>query len=160
MKPKDAIKLDIVPLDKTYLQETILPEDGFYRYLYQPVEQHGGQKRRATDLIWSKNTYRLYRIIQDPGYHVLYYLQDGPDRAVDDDEFDHIVKNSQRVPRFNDQYENHSCVEEFIKECNVMFVYGTYVSEAEVDGKFSLCDIWNFFQGDALPNNASIFAGK
>ena len=65
MKPKDAIKLDIVPLDKTYLQETILPEDGFYRYLYQPVEQHGGQKRRATDLIWSKNTYRLYRYIQD-----------------------------------------------------------------------------------------------
>ena len=87
-------------------------------------------------------------------------MQDGPDRAVDDDEFDHIVKNSQRVSRFNDQYENHLCVEEFIKECNVMFVYGTYVLEAEVDGKFSLCDIWNFLQGDTLPNNASIFAGK
>ena len=57
MKPKDAIKLDNVLLDKTYQKETLLPEDGLYRYLYQPGEQHGDQKRRATDLIWSKNTY-------------------------------------------------------------------------------------------------------
>ena len=56
IKPKDAIKLDTVPLDKTYPEETVLPEDGLYKYLYQPGEQHGDQKRRATDLIWSKNT--------------------------------------------------------------------------------------------------------
>ena len=41
MKPKDAIKLDNVPLDKKYPEETVLPEDGLYRYLYQPGEQHG-----------------------------------------------------------------------------------------------------------------------
>ena len=76
---------------------------------------------------------------------------------ADDDEFDHIVKNSQRVLRLNDQYENHPYVEEFTKECNVMFVYGTYVLEGEVDAKFSLGDIWNLFQGDTLPNNASNF---
>ena len=81
MKPKDEIKLDTVPLDKKYLEETILPEDGLYRYLYQPGEQHGDQQRRATDLIWSKNRYRLDRIVQEPGNRVLYYLQDGPDRA-------------------------------------------------------------------------------
>ena len=45
MKPKDAIKLDIVPLDKSYPKETVLPEDRLYRYLYQPGEQHGDQKR-------------------------------------------------------------------------------------------------------------------
>ena len=50
MKPKDAIKLDTIPLDKTYPEEAVLPEDGLYRYLYQPGEQHGDQKRRATDL--------------------------------------------------------------------------------------------------------------
>ena len=44
MKPKDAIKLDTVPLDKTYPEETVLPEDGLYRYLYQPDEQHGDQR--------------------------------------------------------------------------------------------------------------------
>ena len=38
IKPKDAIKLDTFPLDKTYPQETLLPEDGLYRYLYQPGE--------------------------------------------------------------------------------------------------------------------------
>ena len=72
---------------------------------------------------------------------------------ADDDEFDHIVKNSQRVLRLNDQYENHPYVEEFTKECNVMFVHGTYVLEGEADAKFSLDGIWNLFQKDALPNN-------
>ena len=28
MKPKDAIKLDNVPLDKKYPEETVLPDDG------------------------------------------------------------------------------------------------------------------------------------
>ena len=45
---------------------------------------------------------------------------------ADDDEFDHIVKNSQGVLRLKDQYKNHPYVEEFTKECNVMFVYGAY----------------------------------
>ena len=75
-------------------------------------------------------------------------------QMADDDEVDHILENSQRVLRLNDQYENHPYVEEFSKECNVMFVYGTYVLEGEVDAKFSLGNIWNFFQKDALPNNA------
>ena len=44
MKPKDAIKLDTIRLDKTYPEETVLPEDGLYRYLYQPGEQHGDEK--------------------------------------------------------------------------------------------------------------------
>ena len=52
---------------------------------------------------------------------------------VDNDEFDYIVKNSQRT-----QYENHPYVEEFTKQCNVMFVYGTYVLEGEADSKFPL----------------------
>ena len=95
MKPKDAIKLDTVPLDKKYPEETILTEDGLYRYLYQPGEQHGNQKRRATDLIWSKNTYRLDRIVQDSGNRVLYYLQDRPDRAFVREELMHVSENAQ-----------------------------------------------------------------
>ena len=81
MKPKVAIRLDAVPLDKICSEETVLLEDGLYRYLHQPAEQHGDQKRRETDVIWSKNTYRLDRIVQDPGNRVLYYLQDVPDRS-------------------------------------------------------------------------------
>ena len=76
---------------------------------------------------------------------------------VDDDEFEHIVKNSQRVLRLNCQYENHPYVEEFTKGCNVVFVYGTLVLEGDVDAKFSLDDIWKLFQEDPLLNNASNF---
>ena len=98
MKPKDTIKLDTIPRDKAYSKETVLPEDGLYRYLYQPGDQHGDQKRQATDLIWSKNTYRLDRIVQDPGNRVLYYLQDGPDRAFVLEEFMHVSEDPQVPP--------------------------------------------------------------
>ena len=45
MKPKDAIKLDTIPLDNPYPEETVLPADGLYRYLFKPGEQHEDQKR-------------------------------------------------------------------------------------------------------------------
>ena len=98
MKPKYAIKLDTVPLDKTYPKEIVLPEDRSYRHLYQPGEQHGDQKRRATDLIWSKNTYRLDRTVQNPGNCILYYLQDGPDRAFVREELMHVSEGTQVPP--------------------------------------------------------------
>ena len=45
MKPKDAIVLDQVPLVKreSYPPEEVLPEDGLYRYLLQPGEEHDDQ---------------------------------------------------------------------------------------------------------------------
>ena len=98
MKPKDAIKLDTIPSNKTYPEETVLLEDGLYRYLYQPGEQHGDQKRRATGLIWSINTYRLDRIVQESGNRVLYYLQDGPDKNFLREELMHISEDVQVPP--------------------------------------------------------------
>lgn len=40
VKEKDAIKMDIVKLHKckTYPPKNLFPEDGFYRYLYQPSD--------------------------------------------------------------------------------------------------------------------------
>ena len=76
---------------------------------------------------------------------------------ADYDEFDYIVKNSQRVFRLNAQYENHPYVEEFTKQCNAMLVYEMYVLEGEEDVKLSLGDIWNLFQEDPLPNNINKF---
>ena len=95
IKPKDAIKLDTIPLDKKYPEETVQPDDDLYRYLYQPGEKHGDKKRWETDFIWSKNTYRLDRIVQEPGNRVLYYLQDGPDRAFMREELMHVSKGTQ-----------------------------------------------------------------
>ena len=98
MKAADAIKLDAIPLDKKYPEETVLPEDGLYRYLYQPGEKHGGQKRQATDLVWSKNTYRLDRIVQEPGNRVLYYLKDRPDRTFVREKLMNISEDTQVPP--------------------------------------------------------------
>ena len=95
MKYKDAIYLDTIPLYKTYPEEIVLSEDGLYRYLYQPGEQHGDQKRRATDFIWSKNKYQLDRIVQEPGDHVLCYLQDGLDRTFVREELMRISEDTQ-----------------------------------------------------------------
>ena len=51
-KLKNAIKLDIVELNKpeTYPEDKVLPEDGLYRYLYQPCEQHGYKKDELLNL--------------------------------------------------------------------------------------------------------------
>ena len=45
MKPKDAIKLDQVPLvnQENHPEEDKLPEDGLYRYLLQPGKEHDDQ---------------------------------------------------------------------------------------------------------------------
>ena len=45
MKPKDAIKLNEVPLvdQEIYAEEEVLPEDGLYQYLLQPSEEHDDQ---------------------------------------------------------------------------------------------------------------------
>ena len=83
MKPKDTIKLNEVPLvdQESYLPEEVLPEDGLYRYLLDPSEEHGDQRHRATDRKWSKGTDKLREIVENPGNRVMYYLLDGPERA-------------------------------------------------------------------------------
>ena len=101
LKPKDAIKLDTVPLGKTYPAEAVLPVDCLYRYLYQTVKRNGDQTRQAaTDFIRSKNTYRLDQIVQEPGNRVLYYLKDGPDRAFVREELMHISQNTETPPEW------------------------------------------------------------
>ena len=75
---------------------------------------------------------------------------------ADDDEFDHIVKNSEIVLGLNDQYENHRYVEEFTKGCSVMFVYGTYVLEGEADAKFFWMNV-EFISGRRLTKQRKKF---
>ena len=83
MKPKDAIKLNEVPLvdQESYPLKEVLPEDRLYQYLLQPGEEHDDQRCRATDRIWSKGTYRLREIVENSDNRVMYYLLDGPERA-------------------------------------------------------------------------------
>ena len=103
MKPKDAIKLDEVPLvsrENYYPEEDTLPEDGLYQYLLQPSEEHDNQQPRATDMVWSKGTYRLREIIEDPGNRVMYYLADGPERAFVSEELMLIPEDTELPPDY------------------------------------------------------------
>ena len=102
MKPKDAIVLDQVPLvnREAYPPEEVLPEDGLYRYLLQPGEEHGDQRRRATDRIWSKGTYRLREIVENPGNCVMYYLLDGSKRAFVSEEQMLIPEDTELPPDY------------------------------------------------------------
>ena len=102
MKPKDAIVLDEVPLvvQENYPPEEVLPEDGLYRYLSQPSEEHDDQRRRATDRIWSEGTYRLREIAENPGNHVMYYLADLPERAFVSEELMLIPEDTELHPDY------------------------------------------------------------
>ena len=100
MKPKDAIKLKEVPLvaRESYPPEEVLPEDGLYRYLSQP--EHNDQRHRASDRIWSKASYRLREIVENPGNRVMYYLADGPERAFVLEELMLIPEDTELPPDY------------------------------------------------------------
>ena len=102
MKPKDAIKLKEDPLVKqeNYPPEEVLPEDGLYRYLLQPSEEHDDQRCRATDRIWSKAIYRLREVVDSPGNLVMYYLADGPERGFVLEELMLIPEDTELPPDY------------------------------------------------------------
>ena len=94
MKPKDAIKLDEVPLvaGENYPPEEVLPEDGLYRYLLQPEEEHDDRRCRATD--------RLREIAENPGNRMMYYLTDGSERAFVTEELMLIPEDTELPPDY------------------------------------------------------------
>ena len=102
MKPKDVIKLKefLLVARESYPPEEVLPEDGLYRYLLQPGEEHYDQRRRATDRIWSKASYRLREIVENPGNRVMYYLLDGPERAFVSEELMLIPEDTELPPDY------------------------------------------------------------
>ena len=100
MTPAKAVKLEHVELNiKAYPKEDALPVDGLYRYLYQPGELEGGDRRRATDMVWSWDTHRIDRVVEDPGQRVLYYLaEDAPKRAFVREQLMLIPENTELPP--------------------------------------------------------------
>ena len=102
LKPEDAIKLKEVLLvaRESYPPEEVLPEDGLYRYLLQPGEEHDDQRHRATDRIWSNETYRFNEITENPGNHVMYYLLDGPEKDFVSEELMLIPEDTELPPDY------------------------------------------------------------
>ena len=75
-----------------------------YRYLLEPGEENSDSRRRATDNIWSRKTFRLDRIIENPGQRVLYYLTDGPERAFVREELMDIPEDTQVPPEWVEKW--------------------------------------------------------
>jgi len=100
MSSAKAFKLDKVLPKKPhkYRKEKLLPADGLYRYLLKPGEENKDSKRRATDNIWSRKTFRLSDIEQIPDQRIIYHLQDGPVRAFVREELMLISENTETPP--------------------------------------------------------------
>ena len=54
----------------------------------------------STDRTWSKKTYRLRKIVEDPGNWVMYYLSDGPERAFVKEELMLIPEDIELPPDY------------------------------------------------------------
>ena len=65
-----------------------------------PGEEHSDHRKRATDRLWSKKTYRLSEVIEKPGNRVMYYLQDGPERAFVKEELMSIPEDTELPPDY------------------------------------------------------------
>lgn len=80
LKPSEAIKNKTVRVKPSaptkHTNEKRLPNNVAVRFLYQPGELEGGERRRATDPIWSLNIHRIERAVMKPGEPILYYLND------------------------------------------------------------------------------------
>ena len=74
--PLEALKLSEVKQISSSKSrpESLLPRGIKVRYLYQPGELEGGERRRATDPIWSLDLYEIRQVMgKDP---IVYYLHD------------------------------------------------------------------------------------
>ena len=71
-----------------------------YHYLLQSGEEHDDQQRRATDRIWSKGTYGLREIAENPGNCMMYYLTDRSERAFVTEELMLIPEDTELPPDY------------------------------------------------------------
>ena len=103
-RPRDAIRAQsvaqnrssVIPGRPVGLKEQKLPSDVLVRYLYQPGELEGGQRRRATDAVWSLRSYKLARAVAKSGAPVVYYLIDGPLRGFVREELLEVPSDTQQ----------------------------------------------------------------
>ena len=80
------------------LKERRLPSGVQVRYLLSPGEDEGGERRRATDPIWSIEVYNLSRVQVSSDQPVLYYLLDGPKRSFVREELQVVSEDTELPP--------------------------------------------------------------
>ena len=78
-----------------------------------PGEEHDDQRKRATDRIWSKKTYRFSKIVGDSGIWVMYYLSDRPERAFGSEELMLILEDTELAPDYVQKWINGSQLDRY-----------------------------------------------
>ena len=69
------------------------------RYLFAPGEYEGGERRRATDPVWSLEIFELSYSKVSPDQPVLYYLSGGPKRSFVREELQVVPEDSEAPPK-------------------------------------------------------------
>ena len=82
------------------LKEKRLPSGVKVRYLLSPGEDEGGERRRATDPIWSIEVYNLSQVQVSPDQPVLYYLLDEPKRSFVREELQVVPEDTELPASF------------------------------------------------------------
>ena len=105
-EPDKALSLKEVDIDPVNykrpvgLKENRLPPGVQVRYLFSPGEDEGGERRRATDPIWSLEIYNITRVVISAEQPVLYYLLDGPKRSFVREELQVVPSDTELPPSF------------------------------------------------------------
>ncbi|XP_057294015.1 protein adenylyltransferase fic-1-like [Hydractinia symbiolongicarpus] len=63
---------------------------------------------------------------------------------ADEDEYQNVLRKTATLAELSRKRKTHAYVEEFLKGWEVLFAYGTYASEGEVE--FSATETWNLMQ--------------
>ena len=104
-EPVDAIEKDEVNITSRKYKRAVgfnevrLPPEVEVRYLLAPGEDEGGERRRATDPIWSLDVYNLLRSVVSSDQPVLYYLENGPKRGMVREELQVIPYDTMLPPK-------------------------------------------------------------
>ena len=69
------------------------------RYLFAPGEYEGGDRRRATDPVWSLEIFELSHSKVSPDQPVMYYLSGGPKRSFVREELQVVPEDTELPPK-------------------------------------------------------------
>ena len=69
------------------------------RFLFAPGEYEGGERRRATDPVWSLEIFELSHSKVSPDQPVMYYLSGGPKRSFVREELQVVPEDSELPPK-------------------------------------------------------------
>ena len=73
--------------------------ENYLRYLFAPGEYEGGDRRRATDPVWSLEIFELSHSKVSPDQPVMYYLSGGPKRSFVREELQVVPEDTEAPPK-------------------------------------------------------------